>query len=71
MGLLHLLFQGLVCSDEVWDGWIIHRISFFFLPSVARWDLRFISEQVCFVRLIYMQGSWTSKEAGIKVISAE
>lgn len=35
VGLLHLLFQGLACSDEVWDGWIIHRnfifFSFFFL----------------------------------------
>lgn len=30
VGLLHLLFQGLLCSDEVWGGWIIHRISFFF-----------------------------------------
>lgn len=27
VGLLHLLFQGLICGDEVWDGRII---SFFF-----------------------------------------
>jgi len=72
VGHLHFLFQGTVCSDEVWDGWIIHRILFLpVLPSVARWDLCFVSEQVCFMRLIYMQVSWTLKEAGIKVISAE
>lgn len=31
----------------------------------------FFGEQICFVGLIYMQVSWTLKEAGIKVISTE
>lgn len=56
-------------------GWVDNSqefyIFFLFLPSIGRWDLHFIIEQVCFVRLIYMQVSWTLKEAGIKVISAE
>lgn len=72
MGLLHLQFRGLIRSHEVWDGWIIRGILFcFLLPSVVRWDLRFFGEQICFVGLIYVQVSWTLKEAGIKVISAE
>lgn len=72
VGLFHLHFWGLICCHEVWDGWINHRILFcLLLPGVVKWDLCFFGEQICFVGLIYMQVSWTLKEAGIKVISTE
>lgn len=72
VGLLHLQFWGLICSQKVWDGWIIHGILFcLLLPSVVRWDLCVFGEQICFVGLIDMQVSWTLKEAGTKVISTE
>lgn len=28
MGLLHLQFQGLICSHEVWDGWMDNSQNF-------------------------------------------
>lgn len=49
VGLLRLQFQGLICSHEFWDGWVIRRILFcLILTSVARWDLCFFGERVCF-----------------------